>query len=325
MKIGNSRIVIMISLSVVSLVSISIVAVSAQVAAIIPKPEVAILSKPVAPPLNEGDCALHATKGNVQVECAIPSSTGMNAKCCQRVQGVIDGPVDMSGPPPEECSEFFKYMMKFSPPPNANGAEQEEATMEVTFMKDLSSMPKGLTCTETILPESDSVCDLNVAFEQLDVTCKLPASTKINDACCEKVKEQIASQGKKYQDTPPECESFSNYIMTEIVGPMQQKMQASPNEADEKVRMEQMSIQILPDLPSGLSCTELISGGDTSLSASHAIISAIGLARARSERRFAHYDLTIYGVTSFFAFGMLVAVAVYMNSKKNRKQHLLLA
>lgn len=318
------------SLNIISLISVSVVAVSAQGGA----PEIAVLPKPVSPPSNAGGCALHKTHQNVKVECTIPSSTGMNTECCKTVQGVLDGTAQPQGPAaPKECQDFDKYMKSFqSPPPDAGGEKREEVAMEGTFMDDVSKLPSGLSCTETILPESDTVCDINVAVAQVDVTCKLPASTKMNPECCKKVKEQIASKGKAYSGEPPECKDFGNYVK-KLAGPLQNNMDNLPPPSDKGPSEEEMmkeaagqsAMQILPNLPGGLSCTELITGGGTSLSASREVISAIGLVRAKSEQRIAHDDLAIYGVTSFLVVGMLVGGALYINSKNNRKQQLLLA
>merc|ERR1711982_138112 len=160
----------------------------------------------------------------------------------------------------------------------------------------------------------------------------LPASTKMNPECCKKVKEQIASQGEAHNGEPAECKAFGRYMQALTV-PLQKNMHDLPPPSDkgpseeEKMQgaMAVSAMQILPNLPAGLPCTELITGGGTSLSASRAVISAIGLVRAKSEQRVAHDDLAIYGVTSFLVVGMLVAGALYINSKNNRKQQLLLA
>jgi hypothetical protein len=187
---------------------------------------------------------------------------------------------------------------------------QEEETDMI-----ISALPEGLSCTETITGAGESACELHAEKGKLGVTCDIPEETKITPKCCSVLQGGVDKSAtaetppspKEQQQARAACSSVARYVF--------QKASAFDSPPTAK--------KVIDTLPSGLSCTEAISG-DTMLSlyANRAILSTIRLvAGVRSidiSEKASTMPPVMLGIAALFAGGVLMAGVLFGYSWKPR-------
>lgn len=254
------------------------------------------------------ECSLSSTEGDLEVSCSIPITSDFTSECCSATQNINDKMAMHEMPTPQEkmatmqaCQRFQMSLVKHGDNP----------------VSVIQNLPEGMTCTETILGGGATACELKARlFDRLSVTCEIPEETTITSGCCNAIQDGIDNY--EHHEPPTrewiesakqECASLHTYVM--------QHMPHGPPPRSE----QEASMKIISSLPSGLSCTETISGDEElSLYANRTLFSAIALASGVGTEEFSHEKGSISplvsGVAGFFAGGMFVAGALFRYSKR---------
>lgn len=284
------------------------------------------------------DCDIHVAADRLRLSCTIPSVSTISSSCCRGIQSILDKQEMLwkngQTPDPQDvqqeqqqvqqsCSSFAMYVnsrMSGLPPVVEQHHVSNGFSMGLNPSTVINALPDGLTCTESIVGDDESACKLTAKQEKLGVTCEIPKSTTITAPCCNALQHAIHVAEKHDHPTMQEqqegqeaCQSVESYF-AEHKPP--QVAGSSPSSVEGAVK------QAIKALPGGLSCTEMISGGDLSTLSAHPIIlSAISLAASASSP--AHDEISVMptavsGITGFLAGGLLVAGILYRYSKKQQ-------
>lgn len=269
------------------------------------------------------DCTLTAGLGVLEASCSIPSSTTISSECCSATQNDINKQLAGGQLTPQEmsagqqaCGSLAMYVMQHSPkgPPRGDDMAQAEQV--------INALPDGLTCKEIVKGGGETACELHAKQGKLGVTCQIPEETTISSACCSDLQvaidKRFALSPQESQNGQQDCQSVMMYTM--------QHMPQGPPPRNMMEAMKDVNL-----LPPGLSCIAKVSSGDMlSRYANSSILSAIGSAAgiSRSADTEIHREVSalpvVSGIAGFLAGGMLVAAALFRNSKKRHSNQYLL-